>query len=301
MTPPSSEDRLVQLLSEVHAPDSASRWRGVDPSSGRGWRLPRLMVAPALAAVASVGVLTVAAVSVVLVHQVRSGPVAQSMSPSASLQQSFVPTSPGASQSATASGSAAPTGSGRPAGTTAPAPATATPSTTAHPSPTSKPSPTASPTPHTQPGVFTFAPTADAYVNSDNPDTNYGSAGSLVVGSNPLRHTYIKFTVAGLVGTVTNVQLRLYVTSTGGGFSDRPVADNSWSEGAITDNNAPTYGGVAFTDNSVDSTGWWTIDATGLVTGNGTYTIALTSATAVTFDSREAGSAVAPQLVVTTH
>jgi chitodextrinase len=153
-------------------------------------------------------------------------------------------------------------------------------------------------TPHV-PSVLVFAAEADAYVNADKPDANYGSASSLRIDASPDVRSYVRFTVQGITGEVTQATLYLQAnSSSGAGFSVRNVADNSWGEGTITHTNAPAVGSVIRSSGPV-STGSIAIDVSPLVTGNGTYTIALTTpgSTAISFASREGGDT--PELSVT--
>src|SRR5439155_917961 len=64
--------------------------------------------------------------------------------------------------------------------------------------------------------VRTFAPVADAYVDSSIPNTNNGTKKELLVDASPVQQAYLKFQLAGLTGnTVTSAKLRLYVTTNG--------------------------------------------------------------------------------------
>ncbi|TMF13423.1 MAG: DNRLRE domain-containing protein [Chloroflexi bacterium] len=64
--------------------------------------------------------------------------------------------------------------------------------------------------------VRTFAPVADAYVDSSIPNTNNGTKKELLADASPVQQAYLKFQLAGLTGnTVTSAKLRLYVTTNG--------------------------------------------------------------------------------------
>ena len=97
--------------------------------------------------------------------------------------------------------------------------------------------------------------------------------------------------VGGLTGTVTSVKLRLRVTnpSSNGGSIYRVGA--GWTEGGITWNNAPPISGspVATIGATTDNT-WKEIDLTGVVTGNGTYRLAISDGNSnlAKYASREA-------------
>ncbi len=150
----------------------------------------------------------------------------------------------------------------------------------------------------------TFAPVADAMVRSAYPSMNFGKALLLRVRSSPVVHSYLRFTVSGLNGAlVSAAKLRLYTkTSATSSVVVHSVADNSWSETGITYNNAPPVGSAITSSATSFSSGTWlTLNVSSYVKGEGTYSFALTTASAAIIDlaSREAGSATAPQLILT--
>ncbi len=151
------------------------------------------------------------------------------------------------------------------------------------------------------PSTLVAYPDADAYVNADKPNGNYGSATALRVDASPDVRSYLRFTVRGVTGEVTQATLRLRANSgSPAGFSVRGVADNGWDEGTITYANAPAVGSVVRSSGAL-SKGSVEIDVSPLVSGNGTYTIALTTpgSTAVSFVSRDGTSSYWPELSVT--
>ncbi len=85
----------------------------------------------------------------------------------------------------------------------------------------------------------TFLPVADADVSSAYPNLNYATRTDLRVRTSTDQtvanyRSYLKFTVAGVAGTVTSAKLRLYVTdpsADGGGIYS---IVNSWTETGIT-------------------------------------------------------------------
>jgi hypothetical protein len=114
--------------------------------------------------------------------------------------------------------------------------------------------------------------------------------------------SYLRFTVQGLNGTVTRATLRVFANSAGSsGVTANTVSNNTWSETGITYNNAPPLGSPLGSSGSFGAGEWITMDVTTYVTGNGTYSIALTTpgSTAISLASREVG-ANAPQLIVET-
>ena len=143
---------------------------------------------------------------------------------------------------------------------------------------------------------------ADAYVNSEKPTWNYGSATVLRVDASPELLSYLRFNASGLSGTVTRATLRVYATGgSSAGYAVRDVSDDSWLEGAITYATRPAASATVTGSSGAFAAGTWTtVDVTALVSGNGAVSLALTgpSSTAIAFASRE--TATAPQLIVET-
>jgi hypothetical protein len=198
--------------------------------------------------------------------------------------------------------------------TNTPTPKTAnssTPTNTPTRTNTSTPTPGVSPTPTYTPTstatsssqVHTFTPAADAYVDASRPTANFGTGTYIQVDGSPINNGYIKFNVAGLSGTITKVTLRLYANSSASsGIKAIRVADSTWGETTITYNNAPSLGGVLATSAAFSSKTWITLDVTGYITGNGTYSFGIinSSTRAVRLASRESGVNAA-QLIIETH
>jgi acid phosphatase type 7 len=155
----------------------------------------------------------------------------------------------------------------------------------------------------------TFTPAADTYVDSNSPGANFGASGQLGVDNSPIKRTFLKFSVANVSGTVTNVKLRIHADDVSGaagnnGGTFRSMTNTSWSETGVTYNNQPSIDGATLGSlGSVSQNTWYEIDITaaGFVTGNGTYSIGVTSSSSdgADYDSRETGS-TAPQLIITT-
>jgi hypothetical protein len=151
-----------------------------------------------------------------------------------------------------------------------------------------------------------FNPVADSYVSSSSTNTNYGTSTHLrAQGSSPTYRSYLRFDVQGLSDQVTGAVLRLSPLASQA-VDVRGVSDSSWGETTIKYSNAPPVGDVAATSGAVYAgpPQWAAIDVTSLVQGNGTVSMALTSpstgSTPRDFSSRNAGSSLAPQLVVQT-
>jgi hypothetical protein len=144
---------------------------------------------------------------------------------------------------------------------------------------------------------------ADAYVDSSNPTANLGTGTTIRVDGSPIVNTYIKFNVSGLAGTVTRVRLVIFTNSSGSlGIKANSVADSSWGETTINFNNAPPMGSVLASSAAFTSGTWVTMDVTGYISANGTFTFGITdpSSTAISLAARESG-ANAAQLIVDTQ
>jgi hypothetical protein len=179
--------------------------------------------------------------------------------------------------------------------------ASATPSQTSTPTATSTSTATATQTSGVG-GTFTFTPTADAYVYSINPTTNFGGLTVLRADASPDMRSYLRFNLQGLTGTVKRATLRVFANSAStSGITIYGVSDNTWTESTITYNNAPPIGSPIGSFRPVSAGSWVSIDLTAYLTGAGIYNLALTTpgSTAISLASRQAG-ANAPQLIVET-
>jgi hypothetical protein len=145
-----------------------------------------------------------------------------------------------------------------------------------------------------------LVPVADAYVYSPSPDTNYGRSTNVRTDGSPDTRSYVKFDVQGINGTVTSAALRIYANSASSvGYNVNSVSNSSWVESALTYNSAPAIGAVVGTSSPFSANSWTTINVTGLVTGNGQLSLALTStdSRAVSYSSREGANP--PVLLIT--
>lgn len=209
---------------------------------------------------------------------------------------------------ATATPGATPTRTATAAPTTAAtATRTATPISTTAASPTATRTPTAGAT-ATPASVIVLTPAHDARVKSDSPNANYGGDTVLRLrAGTPAYTTYLKFTVAGVQGTVQRATLRLYATDGGDDGGSAFVVSNAyagtsnpWLESGLTWNNAPAIGGSPLaTVGTIGNNQWAAWDVTAAVTGDGTFSFGLNtgSTNSVYFNSKEA-SANRPELVI---
>jgi parallel beta-helix repeat protein len=149
------------------------------------------------------------------------------------------------------------------------------------------------------PSTFTFIAVADSYVDESAPTTIRGTSSLLRVDGSPLRYAYLRFDVEGLPGTVTQATLRVYANSSSSvGYDVHQVSDNTWDEATLNFTNAPTFGPVEASSGSFSAGLWTEVDVTLLISGDGTYSLALTTphTTAISFGSRE--SVNPPELII---
>ena len=148
----------------------------------------------------------------------------------------------------------------------------------------------------------TFLAVADAKVSSGSPGKNYGSEADLRVRapSPEWRAPTCASKSAALTGPVTDARLRLFAND-GSDMAGRVFAvASSWSEGALTWNDAPALQGDALDAGGPVAAGTWAeFDVTPSVTSNGTCSFALASSRtdSAYFSARE--GAHPPELVVT--
>jgi hypothetical protein len=148
--------------------------------------------------------------------------------------------------------------------------------------------------------AISFLPVADAEIRSNQANKNFGTTTTLTVRNGQYR-SYLKFTVTGLTGPPTSARLRLFVTdpSSNGGSVYR-LTNTSWTETGITWNNAPAISGAPLSSLGTVATGTWVeFNLGSVITGNGTYTFAISggNSDAVKYASRE--TATDPVLVLT--
>jgi parallel beta-helix repeat protein len=145
----------------------------------------------------------------------------------------------------------------------------------------------------------TFVPSDDAYVEERHAKSNHGSATTLRLDASPVFRSYLKFSVSGISGVVERATLRVYsITSSTSGYDARGAADNNWTEATLTYKNAPAFGGVVGSTGAFGSNRYTEIDVTPLISGNGTYTIVLTTTSSATIDLASRETANDPQLIV---
>lgn len=153
------------------------------------------------------------------------------------------------------------------------------------------------PTPGPNPTTKTFTPTDDAYLESGTKQDN-----NLLRVEPGRRVAYLKFNVSG-VSNVTDAKLKLQVNSDAGSGTVRAYegTSNNWTEGNLSNNNAPGKGTQVANRSGAWNVGTtYTLDVDSLVSGNGTVTVILemdADGNDAAFSSSE--SATPPQLVIT--
>jgi hypothetical protein len=147
------------------------------------------------------------------------------------------------------------------------------------------------------------AASEDAYVQSDVPATNFGTATTLNnVSGTPEARAYLKFNVSGVSGTITKATFRVFTqTSSGSGYELHAVGDNTWTEAGLTYANRPAVGALVGTAVNFTANTWTSVDVTSVVTANGTFSFEMNavSTSLKKYASKESG-ANAPQLVLET-
>ncbi len=123
-------------------------------------------------------------------------------------------------------------------------------------------------------GSTPFTPIADAYVDANNPGTNYGSKAYLRVDGSPVQYSYLKFDVQG-VGPVTSARLDIYAETNGDALAVYSVSDTTWVESTIAFDNAPPLGAQLDSVASVRGGNWYQLDVSGAVVDDGVVTLAL--------------------------
>lgn len=146
-----------------------------------------------------------------------------------------------------------------------------------------------------------FRASADGFVKSSSPTKSYGSDTFLRVrAGDPEHRSYVAFTVTGLTAAPKSAKLRLYVTDPSDDGGTVYAVPATWTETGLTWSSAPPIGSVALGRLAAPAANAWAeLDLGSLVTGNGTYALAVVSSSSNSayYSSREGVNP--PQLVVT--
>ncbi|WP_115788316.1 DUF7594 domain-containing protein [Arthrobacter silvisoli] len=157
------------------------------------------------------------------------------------------------------------------------------------------------------PETVTLAATADSYVSSAPPGTNFGTSATLGVDNSPVEVTYLKFDLSPYAGRTlesATLQLSVGANASTGKQNVKLVADDSWTESGITYNNRPAPGtGIGTLGptkvNTVYSIPLTVSSLTGELGQQLSLGLDSSSSDAVDLHSKEAGSTLAPKLVLT--
>jgi PKD repeat protein len=154
------------------------------------------------------------------------------------------------------------------------------------------------------PPTTTFTATADTRVIQSSPSSKTGGTDvSLRVrlDATGSYHSYVRFNLTGISGTVTSAKLRLWCTDASPDGGTVYPTSGAWDEATTSWSNAPAAtGGAAGSAGAVSVGAWAEFDVTSLVTSNGQVDLLVAdgNTNSAYYSSRE-GTAP-PQLVVTT-
>ncbi len=117
----------------------------------------------------------------------------------------------------------------------------------------------------------TYYATADTHVNQGSPTTNYGSWDAAYAGANGDNEYWalFKWDLSSLTNvTITSAIARFYCSDYLGNLMTPEVykVTSSWNEGSVTWNTKPSYGGSDIGHDDLDSSGWFEVDASALIT-----------------------------------
>lgn len=163
-----------------------------------------------------------------------------------------------------------------------------------------------------EPVTLSLSPTADAYVNQSAANTNYGSAVSMASRGTPGYSAYLRFAIPEAPGGLEVKSARLKIRTTAETFAGTlddhtlKVADDTWTESAVTWNNRPAVSGpllgtltgatAPLTSYSVDLD---TAEIQALLNGTHTFAMTSTGTDNVWFSSANASaSANRPELII---
>lgn len=148
--------------------------------------------------------------------------------------------------------------------------------------------------------VTVKTPTADTYVQSDQPDTNFGTSASLKVDDSPRTESYLSFDVAAMPVKATLCVFAVTASSSTTPINVQSIANpTSWSETTTTYSTKPALGtAVVSGPTSWPASSWLSYDVTSLIRATGANSLAVvtSSGTSKTLHSREAANK--PQLLL---
>jgi parallel beta-helix repeat protein len=145
----------------------------------------------------------------------------------------------------------------------------------------------------------TVIASADSYVDSALPTTNFGTRTSFPVDNSPQQTAYLKFNIPSGTDLSGAVKLKIFAQSNHStGVTSYRVTNTTWTETGITYDNAPTVGEASGKSGPLVASTWAEIDVKSAVVSTGTISLALKTAsnTALRITSREGTNK--PQLVI---
>jgi Right handed beta helix region len=146
--------------------------------------------------------------------------------------------------------------------------------------------------------ITTFEAVADTYVGEDLPVENHGSKIELRTDALPIRMSFLRFDVSGIVGTPLRATLRIHANSaSSAGFEVHALAD-TFDEATVTYDSGLAVGGLIATSPAFTGGAYIEVDVTSAISGDGSIQFALVALgdTATSFSSREGANK--PQLVI---
>jgi acid phosphatase type 7 len=149
-------------------------------------------------------------------------------------------------------------------------------------------------------GPITLVPVADSFVDSSQPDRNFGGLSQIRTDGLPDVHGLIRFEPQDFGAAVSTATLRVFANSSNSlGVDVHGVLDHPWEESSLTFGTMPDILGIVNSSGPINSGQWIEWDVTSLASSGKPLTFGLTSQsfTATSFSSRE--SANPPQLVLT--
>lgn len=160
--------------------------------------------------------------------------------------------------------------------------------------------------------TVTLQASADTYISSTNPSSNFGSSSTLLVGGG--NEALIQFDLSSLPATptLTNAMLEVWVSQVNtSGAIDYHSVTSSWTESGVTFNTQPTTGALIAAIVPVTVTGFYiSIDVTSLAqqwqsTPSTNFGVEITAAlaqpaTSIGLASRENSTVNEPPILVIT-
>jgi hypothetical protein len=146
--------------------------------------------------------------------------------------------------------------------------------------------------------ISAFDAVADSYVGEDLPLENHGSKIELRTDALPIRMSFLRFDVSGIVGAPLRATLRIYANSaSSAGFEVHALTD-TFDEATVTYDSGLAVGGLIATSPAFTGDGYIDVDVTSAISGDGSIQFALVALgdTATSFSSREGANK--PQLVI---